>query len=287
MEEKTKQKEINMLNDAMFKSLCRSIEVREIIVSFLHQLTNIDEELLKNADYQGGELVKKNLKEKKKESDLIIKIGNHNQLILEMNQYRSKNLFEKNTSYAFSVISESIPISVKRYPHIILINFDNFNRFQTKEEVITFKLRDEEGNIETDIYQSIHLILENIVNKKYNIDNEIEKFIRLLKMRTIEEMKREFKGDERYMAAIRKVEDLSKDPNFIGYYDREEAHKWDLEDMRETGYDEGEKNGIEKGMIQGEKKKQIEIARIMLKKNMDYKTISECTGLSMEKIKNL
>ncbi len=91
----------------------------------------------------------------------------------------------------------------------------------------------------------------------------------------IEEMIDQFKGDEKYMAAIRKVEDLSKDPNFVGYYDKEEAHKWDLEDMRETGYDEGVR------------KKSIEIAQAMLKKNIDHKTISECTGLSMEEIKNL
>ncbi len=63
---------INMLNDAMFKFLFRSIEARSMVASFLHEITGIEENLLKNANYQGGELVKKNLKEKKKEADIII-----------------------------------------------------------------------------------------------------------------------------------------------------------------------------------------------------------------------
>ena len=95
----------------------------------------------------------------------------------------------------------------------------------------------------------------------------------------IEEMREMFKGDEKYMAAVRKVEDLSKDPNFVGYYDKEEAHKWDLEDMRETGYDEGKKKGIQQG--------KIEIAKSMLKRNMDIETISACTSLSIETINSL
>ena len=59
---------------------------------------------------------------------------------------------------------------------------------------------DEESHIENDLYTSIHLILANIVNSKYNIDKEIEKFGRLLKMKTLEEMKEEFKENEAYMS---------------------------------------------------------------------------------------
>ena len=77
------------------------------------------------------------------------------------------------------------------------------------------------------------------------------------------------------MAAIRKVEDLSTDPNFIGYYDLEEAHKQDIEDAKETGYDEGSSQ------------KAIEIAKNMLSSNMPIEEISIYTGLSIEEIKNI
>jgi hypothetical protein len=49
------------------------------------------------------------------------------------------------------------------------------------------------------------------------------------------------------MAAIRKVEDLSTNPNFVGYYDIEEARRQDKEDMKNTGIRIGMERGIKKG----------------------------------------
>lgn len=191
-----------------------------------------------------------------------------------MNRQYSQNMFEKNTSYAFSVINEITKIGERNYPIVILINIDNINYYHTKEPILHFKLRDEFGHIENELYQSIHLVLENIVNTKYNIDEEIKKIATLFKKKTIEEMKEEFEGDDKYMAAVRKVEDLSTDPDFIGYYDVEEARKQDLEDMKETG------------IAQGIEQNKIEVAKAMLKENISIETISKCTGLSETEIED-
>lgn len=292
-----------MLNDTMFKALFRSIEAREMVASFLSSVTGIEKEELRNAEYQGGELPKKNLKEKGKTSDIIVKIEDHHKIILEMNQYASDKMFEKNTSYAFSIASETVLAGRKEYPVVILINIDNFNAYGSKEGILSFKLRDEYGHIETNQYHSIHLILENIVNNEYNIDKEIRKIAILLKKRSLKEMEEEFEGDEKYMAAVRKVEELSTDPNFVGYYDIEEARKQELEDMKATGFrigheegkeagiregiEQGIKEGIEQGIEQGEKNKQIEIAKLMILKGIDMKTISECTSLTEEEIEKI
>lgn len=265
-----------MLNDAMFKALFRSIEARSMVSSLISSITDIPKEDLMKAEYQGGELPKKILKEKGKTSDIIIKIDDGNKIVLEMNQYYSDKIFEKNTSYVFSIASETVLSKTKKYPRVILINFDNFNYFNTKEGILNFKLRDEYGHIETEQYHSIHLILENIVNSKYNKIKEIEKVVKLLKATNLLELENEFKGDEEYMACIRKVEDLSTDPNFVGYYDIEEARRQEMEDMKETGL----MMGIEKGS----KESKIEIARAMLLKKLDINLISELTNLSMEEI---
>ena len=85
------------------------------------------------------------------------------------------------------------------------------------------------------------------------------------------------------MACIRRVEELSTDPDFVGYYDLEEAHKQDLSDSYETGYDDGINKGKEDGKIE----EKIEIAKVMLSKNISVKDISDITGLSIKEIKNL
>lgn len=273
MSTKTK---ISLLNDYAFKSLFRSIEAREMVATFLSAITGIEKQLLMEADYQGGELPKKNTREKAKTSDIIVKIKKDNKLVLEMNQFKSSNIFEKNANYVFSILTETMEIKQKDYPKVILINIDNFNAFQTDKPILDFKLRDEEGHIETNQYHSIHLVLENVVNLKYNIHEEIKKTVELLTTNTLEEMKDKFKGDGIYMAAIRKVEDLSKDPNFVGYYDVEEARRQELEDMYDTGVSEG----IEQN--------KIEIAKQLLALGtISIEDISKATGLSISKIEEL
>ena len=89
------------------------------------------------------------------------------------------------------------------------------------------------------------------------------------------------------MACIRRVEELSTDPDFVGYYDLEEAHKQDLSDSYETGYDDGMNKGKEAGKIEGKKEEKLEIAKVMLSKNICVKDISDITGLSIEEIEKL
>jgi predicted transposase/invertase (TIGR01784 family) len=96
-------------------------------------------------------------------------------------------------------------------------------------------------------------------------------------------MKEKFKGDESYMAAIRKVEDLSTDPNFIGYYDIEEARRQDLEDMKNTGIRIGMERGVEKGI----KNEKIEIAKALLKNKVSIDIIMDSTGLTKDEIEKL
>lgn len=192
-----------------------------------------------------------------------------------MNQYRSNNIFEKNTSYAFGISLEESNIGKDKYQKVYLINLDNFNRFNVRDEYLEFKIRDKYGHIENEMYNSIHFILENIDDKTYNISEEISNFIRFIKEKDLNKLKEKFKGSEKFMAAIRKVEDLSSDPDFIGYYDIEEAHKWDLEDMKQTGFDEG--------IIEGKK----ETAKKMLEEKIDINTIIKVTGLTKEELDKL
>ena len=77
------------------------------------------------------------------------------------------------------------------------------------------------------------------------------------------------------MAAFRKVEDLSTDPNFIGYYDYEQSHQDDVEIAKYTGM----KKGIEQ--------KEHEIVINMKEKGLTLELISEITKLSIEEIKKI
>ena len=45
--------------------------------------------------------------------------------------------------------------------------------------------------------------------------------------------------------------------------------------------------GINEGKIEGEKSKQIEIAKNLLSENIDIRVISKSTGLTIEELKNI
>ena len=89
------------------------------------------------------------------------------------------------------------------------------------------------------------------------------------------------------MSCIRKVEELSTDPNFVGYYDLEEAHRQDIASSYDTGLEEGMGKGIKQGIEQGIEKRNIEIAKNMLKEKIEISLISKMTGLSVDTIKEL
>ena len=193
---------VNLLNDIMFKSIIRSMEARQLVAKALSAITGISVDVLINADYQGGELPNKKLKEKLKVSDVVVKVDDGNRIILEMNQYYTNEIINKNASYAFSAISENIIRNRKEfnkykykynYPNVILINFDNYDAFNTDKGVLCFKIRDESGNIETNIYTSYHIILDKKVNREYN-NSEVKELVDFLNTTDLEELKNKYES---------------------------------------------------------------------------------------------
>ena len=257
MTTKLKIDKVNMYNDYLFKSFIRSIEARDIVSSFLSSLTGIDKDKLYNASYQGGEITKI---EKGKSSDIIVKIDDNNHIIIEMNQYDTPHLINKNVDYAFSDIVQSIRPNNK-FVKVYLINIDKFNKFKRKDPILYFGLRNKYGDIESEMYQSIHIVIDNFVNQEYNISEEVNKFISLLKMKSIDEMKDKFKNEEMYLKAIEKVEKYMENEEFIGLYDTEERRKWEMNEMKLAGFEQGIEQGIEKGIEQGIESRNIELAK--------------------------
>ncbi len=108
----------------------------------------------------GEEIPKRRIFTKKQMTDFTVNIENKQKIIIEMNQSKDESVFNKNGLYAFSVIVELSHTSRKQYPKVIVINIDNFNCFQPDKPILRFKIRDEEGHIENEMYESIHLVGE-------------------------------------------------------------------------------------------------------------------------------
>ena len=127
---------------------------------FLSAVTEINKEILLNAEYTGGDIIKTKLSERGKTADIIVIIDSAKQIIVEMNKFDPAYIFEKNASYAFSLFNESTKVGKRIWPKIILINLDNFNRFKTDKPILNFKIRDTTGKYVVDIFHSYNIVLE-------------------------------------------------------------------------------------------------------------------------------
>ena len=269
-----KTKEINLMNDALAKSILRSEEARSEVIVFLSGVTHIPKRKFKNALFVGGEIPKNHKNEKGKISDVMC-ILKDIIIIIEINDSYYQNLFRKNALYSYATLVSAIPVNTEVYKKVILVNIDSFNHFKVKEPILTFTTSCKELK-EHDLYTSYHVILENITNTNYNIDKEVRKFGEFLSLKvTIEELKEKYRKDEKYMDIAKKVEEFMRDRHLVQYYDLEASHQFEIKDS----YDTGKKEGF--------KTRSIEIAKNLLNLNIDISTIMKSTGLSKQEIKNL
>ena len=267
-----------MLNDALFKAWFRSEEARGVVSSFLSELTGIEKEKFLNASYIGGELPKEKITEKGKVSDVIVKLDDYNRIIVEMNQTDTHSIFEKNSGYAFSLLSQLTKRGRRNRGRVILVNIDGFNRFKTKKAILNFKLRDEDGNIEHELYRSIHIVIENGVKSEYN---EIKKFCTFLQETTLEKMEEDFKNDKDYKKGIEKVKDLIYDEELGLLYDYEEALQEKMQDREDFLIEEGMQKGLEKGMQKGHE----QIINALHQSGMSVEEIAKRIQMNIEDVK--
>ena len=142
-------------------------------------------------------------------------------------------------------------------------------------------------------YEKYKVDLEYIREKYYN-NNKLtkkEKLFFMLTEKRRDVLKEISKGDIVMEEVYRKLDELSGEVELSLLYDKEERDKktkeLELEYMKEKGISLGISQGISQGIEEGISSRNIEIAQNMIKKDIDMKTISEVTGLSMKKIKKL
>ena len=117
---------------------------------------------------------------------------------------------------------------------------------------------------------------EYLENNPLKIENnELDKAIDKLELMS--------KNDqERYY--IQSIKDYERDRASEKYWESVEARKEGLKEGLNKGLKEGLNKGLKEGKLEGLKEKSIEIAKNMLKDNVDINIISKYSGLSVDEI---
>ena len=287
LDKKLKENEVIPVTfDLMFKEVFTSPDCHNFTCRMISGITGINENYLrKNLKVINNEVPKGQLKERTKRTDVLLNVEK-NIINLEMNSIYYDGLFEKNDLYQHGLLASATRIGEKYtdIKTVIQINIDNFSKF--KKAISVFKVMEiDTKEIENEHYIKYHISLPKIQKKYYNREklSYLEKQLVMIGINKKDLLKEISLGDEVLMELKKKVEVLSEDEVFANIYD-EERDKMMVENDK-LAY--AEKQGMEKGLVQGKEQKRLEIAKTMLKNNVEEDLIIKYTGIMKEELNKL
>ena len=168
------------------------------------------------------------------------------------------------------------------FDYVVQVNINNYAFKGNEKTIDIYMVRNEEGLVLDDHKIIVNIYIPNLRKKCYtkgegNLE-EIEKYLFVLIEKDIEESRKIGRNNgimEEYIDEAIEVGEV----NILG-----ESYDKEVEALREVIIEQSEKKGIRKGIKEGERKKQIEIAKEMLKDGLDRESIQKYTKLSMDEI---
>ena len=249
----------------------------------------------------------KEKKERKKTVDILISLDDKIYIDIEMNRSKFQNIYLRNLEYLKKLSTmlwkEGEDIQNLKEKKVIQINLNANEKEKAPDDIIascgllTGYIYDVNGLVFSKNLEENHYLYYNegvrrkdviwltaLTSKTFTelyklISQVLEKSVALKFMEDVVDMsKDEFilhewekdKFDE--LVKINELESAINEGKAIGF-----------EDGKAAGFEDGEKSGI----IKGTNKRNIEIAKNMLKENIDIKTISKVTGLRVEDIQSI
>ena len=136
-------------------------------------------------------------------------------------------------------------------------------------------ISDESGKYKKNYMKIYEVYLSKYKGLCYNEANELDAMLSFLSANSYEEMERIACGKKEALAIMDELKKLSKEEDFLPEYDFEREMRRVTNTEKEISKKEGKESAIR------------EVAIKLLKNNVDIKTISNSTGLSIEEINSL
>ena len=298
-----KKEKMSLKVDYVFKRVFGSNGNESMLKDLLEAILEIkiEEIIIQNPE------IPRNIKDSKiGVLDVRAKVNDEKIIEIEMQIKDQNNIDKRSTQYLTKIYSDQLKegqtyIEAKKVVAINILNFNYYKRNayhsiarmkfeETKPEKYIDMGYKEEDKIASEDIEMHFIELPKFLKKKPDIENKLEQWLCLISERE-EEVKMILEKNKEIKKANKEVEILSQDEQEREIYELRLKALRDEENIRLTGVAQGMaqgmKKGMKKGIAQGAKEKQIEIAKNMLKENVDKEVISRVTGLSMEEIEKL
>ena len=270
--------------DKAFKEIMMKEENFEILKKVLESILEVT---IEKIELQPLHIPTGNIHLKGKEVDLLV-VTDQGKIEVEVNTYYNDYVRVRNFSYITNIYNNQVTVGDKynEDTNVIQINL-NYGIPDTKYKRI-YKVRDEEGKEYIKnfyIYEINMEKLKKIWYDKNELEIEKNKYLLMLDME-IKDIKK-LPKDKVVKEYMEKIEKLNNDPMFINWITKEKDEQMIKNTQLYNATQQGINIGINQGINQGIKQEKIEIAKSMLKKNMDIEDIIDITGLTKEEIEKL
>ena len=296
-------KEINRLNDLFVRYLIGTEGDEDILENIVNAVLNdVGFESVGSLEIINPYNLAENENLKESILDVKAKTKDGKKILIEIQLVGNNNFIKRILYYMAKNIASELKESdlYIGISQIISISFINFNLdigsdtdIRREHKCLTFA-DIHNPNLRLDDFQ-IHFIeikrfaeiLKNTSIDEYN-KNKLLSWIDFFTTKDLEKDINKLIGGNIIMPkVIDKYKRFVADEKEMSAYNERDTFLYGQAAMLQYERAEGKKEGIEIGFQQGIEKEKYSLAKNMKNKNMDINLISELTGLSIEKIKNL
>lgn len=268
---------VPLTDDRIFRIFCRDRKNRKFVAKLISLVTDIDYDLLVERMIVVDSTVPDNsVCNHLNEQDVIVTINNTT-LNLEMssNVYYNKRKNER-TAFKYAgnqyKVGSSIEDETYIFYQICIENYDLFKNDYLINEVNMINVTSGNYEVETNEFKKFHVNLKKLKKVCYNSNEEVNKFFKFFTLEKEKDLEEISKGDEILMEAYKHLKDLSHDSVPMSKLEEQELNEY------------CQRLAIMDAKNEGEKSKQVEIAKKMLEDNVDISSISKYSGLSIDDI---
>ena len=283
---------LNPKNDYVFKRLFGSVGNETITKNLL---SCILQQNITDVQLDCNPILEKNLLDDKVGIlDIKAKIDNTTNVDIEMQVTDHKNIEKRILFYLSKMYTKTIKKSqdynsLEKCIAILISNY-NIDIIKNIPKYITkWNIREEEYQkiVLTDVME-IYIIEINKFKdyKEKSNHNSLNSWIEFIESPEVVDM-----SNKEIQKAKKVLEEISQDEHEQYLAELREKYIMDQKAIEDAGYDKGlnvgYNKGLKTGIAQGITQGKLQIAKKMLSKKIDLKTISELTGLSIQELKKL
>jgi len=307
-------KYIDPFTDFGFKWIFGTEEHKELLMSFLNDLLELDNKII-NIEYRNLEKLGLNIVDRKAIFDIFCTDEKNNNFIVELQRSKQKYFKDRSLYYTSFPIQEQSKkgdwdYQLKKVYFVGILEFDmyedelttqkNDDKYLTKVQLCDVDSKD----LFYDKLTYYFIEMPKFKKTQDELSSHLDYWLYMLNnMKELKAIPEKFKEDKLISQAFDIAEflALSKDEQFayqqdlksrLDYknvmdYAKEMAEKAGREEGHKAGHKAGREEGHQEGHKEGVENTQLELIKKSLKQKLNMETISAITGLSEDEIEML